>query len=232
LAEKAARKVGYTNPLTQTITNTEYVKSHVELLAEEASPYSATEAAGAPNPAERPPWETLDLAMAYTGDETKDGGMTPGPFEEMRRRMAGLGGDTLINTATTIDTATSERERDTGSESESGTDRPGKRRRRGEKRRRWVWTIGVGENGTPTEETPVTAKRIESASRPNSRPGSVEPPLTAIRTKREGTMERIVEEESPEKTEMEENTALAVLTEQEESREEQNAQAVEDVCMT
>lgn len=70
----------------------------------------------------------LDLAMAYTGDETRDGGQTPGPFEEMRRRMAGLGAD-------------------------SDSETPGnKKRKRKEKKRRWVWTIGVNEDEVEEEE--------------------------------------------------------------------------------
>jgi hypothetical protein len=92
-----------------------YIKSHIDLLAEEASPYSATDP-------EAETLETLDLTMAYTGDETRDGGQTPGPFEEMRRRMAGLG-------------------------AESDSEVTGKKKRkRKEKKRQWVWTIGVNED--------------------------------------------------------------------------------------
>lgn len=73
--------------------------------------------------------------MAYTGDETRDGGQTPGPFEEMRRRMA-----------------------------ESDLETPGTRKRkRREKKRKWEWTIsttekedGDGEE-TPVGRTPLTA---------------------------------------------------------------------------
>jgi hypothetical protein len=131
LAERAAKRVGYNNPLTQTITNNKYVKSHIDLLAEEASPYSATDP-------EAGVLETLDLTMAYTGDETRDGGQTPGPFEEMRRRMAGLG-------------------------AESDTETPGTRKRkRKEKKRQWIWTIGTNEEDSPVaEKTPVTARQVE-----------------------------------------------------------------------
>lgn len=121
------KKVCYNNPLTQTITNNKYIKSHIDLLAEEASPYSATD----------PELETLDLTLAYTGDETRDGGQTPGPFEEMRRRMAGLG-------------------------AESDNETPGnpKKRKRKEKRRQWVWTIGKNdEDDESREQTPLTALR-------------------------------------------------------------------------
>jgi len=83
--------------------------------------------------------DVLDQTMEYTGDETRDGGHTPGPFEEMRRRMA-----------------------------DSGLESPARRRRkRKEKKRKWEWTItnvdseateGVEENG----QTPVTAIRVEN----------------------------------------------------------------------
>ncbi|KAH8811732.1 hypothetical protein F5884DRAFT_287059 [Xylogone sp. PMI_703] len=139
IANRAAKKVGYGDPLTQTIVTNKYVKSHIELLEE--SPASAVDPEK-----ESMEMETLDVAMTYTGDETKDGGQTPGPFEEMRRRMAGL-------------------------EAEKGPDSPKTRRRkRKEKKRKWVWTIGVNEDdepdpiiGTPTtaildvERTPATA---------------------------------------------------------------------------
>lgn len=113
LQEKAARRVGYESPLTQTITTERYTKSHVDLLSEDASPYPAT-------PTTEDSEMVLDHTMAYTGDETRDGGQTPGPFEEMRRRMAGL-----------------------GSENAGSSPRPGGiRKKKKEKKRRWVWTIG------------------------------------------------------------------------------------------
>jgi hypothetical protein len=132
LADRAAKKLCFNNPLTQTITTERYIKSHIDLLVEEASPHSATD-----SEAEGP--ETLDLAMAYTGDETRDGGQTPGPFEEMRRRMAGLGAD-------------------------SDSETPGnKKRKRKEKKRRWVWTIGVNEDEVEDEEpSSAVSSRNES----------------------------------------------------------------------
>lgn len=117
LQEKAARRVGYNSPLTQTITTNLYTKSHIDLLREEASPYS-------PNNPEEDPDMTLDLTLAYTGDETRDGGQTPGPFEEMRRRMAGLVTSTPVSPA-------------------SGGVR---KRKKKEKKRRWVWTLGQEED--------------------------------------------------------------------------------------
>lgn len=82
--------------------------------------------------------ETLDVAMAYTGDETRDGGQTPGPFEEMRRRMA-----------------------------DSDLETPGSRKRkRKEKKRKWEWTITSpedekGESDERPAKTPLTAVRVE-----------------------------------------------------------------------
>ena len=118
LQEKAARRVGYNSPLTQTIITNKYTKSHIDLLVEEVSPYTTPvtdEQAG----------KVLDLTMAYTGDETRDGGQTPGPFEEMRRRMAGLATSTPV--------------------SPSGGIRKRKKKDK-DKKRRWVWTIGQEED--------------------------------------------------------------------------------------
>ncbi|KAI2632414.1 hypothetical protein GGR54DRAFT_34431 [Hypoxylon sp. NC1633] len=113
LQEKVARHVGYVSPLTQTITTEKYVKSHIDLLVDETSPYT-------PSPAVEDSDMLLDLAMAYTGDETRDGGATPGPFEEMRRRMTSL-----------------------GTESPILSPRPDgvRKRKKKEKKRKWVWTI-------------------------------------------------------------------------------------------
>ncbi|KFY58608.1 hypothetical protein V497_04750 [Pseudogymnoascus sp. VKM F-4516 (FW-969)] len=105
-AEKGRRRVEYNDPLTQTITTELYVRSHVELLGEDGDVEAESGEA-----------ETgIEAVMSYGA--TRDGGQTPGPFEEMRRRMAGLG-------------------------EEEG----GRKRKRREKKRAWVWTIGVGEDG-------------------------------------------------------------------------------------
>lgn len=135
IANRAAKKVGYNDPLTQTITTNKYVKSHIDLLSDD-TPDSATDPEGEKI-------ETLDLTMAYTGDETRDGGQTPGPFEEMRRRMA-----------------------------DSGLETPATRKRkRKDKKRKWEWTLGTdvtntedGDNRTPLtalkiQDTPITAIR-------------------------------------------------------------------------
>ncbi|APA16312.1 hypothetical protein SS1G_14357 [Sclerotinia sclerotiorum 1980 UF-70] len=128
LANRGTKRVEYDDPLTQTITTNKYVKSHIDLLSED-SPHSATDP-------EFAILDTLDTTMKYTGDETRDGGQTPGPFEEMRRRMA-----------------------------ESGLETPASRKRkRKDKKRKWRWTIGDGEDSdaqtTPTtamERTPITS---------------------------------------------------------------------------
>ncbi|KAI2620224.1 hypothetical protein GGS26DRAFT_316791 [Hypomontagnella submonticulosa] len=118
LQEKAARHVGYMSPLTQTIATETYIKSHVDLLADDASPYT-------PSPVAEDCDMALDLAMAYTGEETRDGGDTPGPFEEMRRRMTSLGTETPML-----------------SPRPEGV----RKRKKKEKRRKWVWTIGQDDD--------------------------------------------------------------------------------------
>ncbi|KAG0646251.1 hypothetical protein D0Z07_8277 [Hyphodiscus hymeniophilus] len=130
LANRASKKVGYNDPLTQTITTNKYVKSHIDLLSED-SPFSAEEV-------DKEKLETLDVTMAYIGDETRDGGQTPGPFEEMRRRMA-----------------------------DSDLETPGSRKRkRKEKKRKWEWTITTPEDEQGVDDlrptkTPLTAVMVE-----------------------------------------------------------------------
>jgi hypothetical protein len=130
IANSAGKKVGYNDPLTQTIITNKYVKSHIDLLAED-SPCSATDPESAVS-------DTLDTTMAYTGDETRDGGQTPGPFEEMRRRMA----DSDISSPTQ------------------------KKRKPREKKRKWEWTIASAEpeeeaRKMDVDPTPITAFKIE-----------------------------------------------------------------------
>ncbi|KAH8677756.1 hypothetical protein BX600DRAFT_136449 [Xylariales sp. PMI_506] len=152
LQEKAARRVGYESPLTQTITTEKYTKSHIDLLVEEASPYSAS-------PITEDSEMILDLATAYTGDETRDGGQTPGPFEEMRRRVAGLGTEVSISSP-----------------------RPGGIRKRKKQKRKWVWTIG--QDGEEEERAAVAAARATAeASTPRlTVPKAATPePLTAVK---------------------------------------------------
>lgn len=132
LQEKAAKRVAYNSPLEQTITTNKYVKSHVDLLSDDASPFS-------PNNAEEDPETVLDHTMAYTGNETRDGGQTPGPFEEMRRRMAGLGTSSLLSPVAA-----------------------GVKKRKKEKKRRWVWTIGQDEEEDDVAIPKVAEKPAES----------------------------------------------------------------------
>ncbi|KAK3943528.1 hypothetical protein QBC46DRAFT_34681 [Diplogelasinospora grovesii] len=136
LQEKAARRVAYNSPLCQTITTQKYTKSHIDLLAEDATPTTPSMTpTGDPN--------VLDQTMAYTGDETRDGGQTPGPFEEMRRRMSTLKASSPLSP--------------TGSSGIRKSSRTGKKKV-AEKKRRWVWTIGQDaeddECGSPV--TPIT----------------------------------------------------------------------------
>ncbi len=137
LQEKAARRVGYTSPLTQTITTNKYTRSHIDLLFDELSPYS-------PANKQEDPEIQLDLAMAYTGDETRDGGQTPGPFEEMRRRMAGLAASTPVSAAP----------------SSAGI----RKRKRKDRKRRWVWTIGQEEDDANISGALAAVKAVESAT--------------------------------------------------------------------
>ncbi|KAK3314943.1 hypothetical protein B0H66DRAFT_583699 [Apodospora peruviana] len=133
LQEKAARRVAYNSPLCQTITTSKYTRSHIDLLAEDATPTT-------PSVSDE---DVLDQTMAYTGNETRDGGQTPGPFEEMRRRMASL----RASTPTTL----------------SPTSSGGIRKRGGkkkEKKRRWVWTIGQDGEDADEVGSPVTSRTL------------------------------------------------------------------------
>lgn len=129
IAQRQNKKVGYNDPLEQTITTNRYVKSHIDLLCED-SPQSAVDP-------EIQTIITLDQTMAYTGDETRDGGQTPGPFEEMRRRMA----DSGIETPAT------------------------RKRKRKERKRKWEWTLGADREeesaASHATRTPLTALHLQ-----------------------------------------------------------------------
>ncbi|KAI1189585.1 hypothetical protein F5B17DRAFT_187931 [Nemania serpens] len=148
LQEKAARRVGYESPLTRTITTEKYTKSHIDLLVEEASPYT-------PSPV--PEDTDIDLTLAYSGDEIKDGGLTPGPFEEMRRQMTSLAAATPIL-----------------SPRSDGV----RRRKRKEKKRKWVWTIGKEDEGSENCAAAALRAAVGEASTPKAT--TVTEPLTAI----------------------------------------------------
>ncbi|KAI1121679.1 hypothetical protein F5Y10DRAFT_96242 [Nemania abortiva] len=138
LQEKAARRVAYESPLTRTITTEKYTKSHIDLLVEEASPYT---------PSPLPNDSEIDLAMAYSGDEIKDGGRTPGPFEEMRRRMTNLATETPVLSP-----------------------RPDgiRKRKRKEKKRKWVWTIGKDDEENESDAMAALRAAAGEASTPRA----------------------------------------------------------------
>jgi hypothetical protein len=82
LQEKAAKRVGYNNPLTQDIITNKYVKSHIDLLTEDASPRSPSELA--------PLDAVLDTAQSFAPNEIQDGGQTPGPVTDVQLRKTSL----------------------------------------------------------------------------------------------------------------------------------------------
>lgn len=139
LQEKAARRVAYNSPIEQTITTNTYTKSHIDLLIEDASPASPRNAQEQDN--------ILDIALAFTGNETLDGGMTPGPFEEMRWRMAGLAASSPVVSSPAV-------------ASPAGI----KKKKRKEKKRRWVWTIGNQEEDPDNLGGAVAALRAAEAA--------------------------------------------------------------------
>ena len=145
LQEKAARRVAYNSPLCETITTSKYTKSHVDLLAEDsatpttptAKSMSSSEGSSCSDFSSEGE-ELLDQTMAYTGNETRDGGQTPGPYEEMRRRMAGMHASTPISLSPT-----------SGGIRKQRGGAAGKKR---EKKRRWVWTIGKDAEDAELDE--------------------------------------------------------------------------------
>ncbi|KAI1826900.1 hypothetical protein F4861DRAFT_20470 [Xylaria intraflava] len=120
IQERVERRVGYDSPLTQTIITEKYTRSHIDLLAEDASPSPYT-----PSPTPEDSDIALDLTAAYPSDETRDGGETPGPFENMRRRMTGL------STKTSVPSPRLDGIR---------------KRKSKDKKRKWVWTIGKDDD--------------------------------------------------------------------------------------
>ena len=137
LQERAARRVGYESPLTQTITTEKYTQSHIDLLLAEMSPHTASPVAGTADSD-----TMLDFVAPTSTAETRDGGQTPGPFEEMRRRMTGLGTGGPATAAAESPVLSPRTEGGIRKRSNSG----GSWRRRKEKRRKWVWTIGNQED--------------------------------------------------------------------------------------
>ncbi|ROV95082.1 hypothetical protein VSDG_05810 [Cytospora chrysosperma] len=181
LAEKAARRVGYESPIERVITTNQYVRSHIDLLAEEdaspasstASPATATAAEAQERAQAQGPQDdgggaaVLDVAMAYTGDETRDGGATPGPFEEMRRRMAGL--------ATRTPTSPG----GSGGGSPAGVRKRKRRDGGGGSKRRWVWTIGTQDDDLDDREVGGALAAIRAAARAQGDAQACGTPATA-----------------------------------------------------
>ncbi|KAK4166083.1 putative glucan 1, 4-alpha-glucosidase [Cladorrhinum sp. PSN259] len=139
LQEKAARRVAYNSPLEQTITTSRYTRSHVDLLINDdcETPISPSSASVTSDDS------ILDTTMSYSN--TRDGGQTPGPFEEMRRRMANMNASTPIALSPT---------------SSGGI----RKKQRKEKKRRWVWTIGQDEEGN--DALPATPGGLAAAPLP------------------------------------------------------------------
>jgi hypothetical protein len=145
--------VCYNNPLTQEIVTNKYTKSHIDLLVEEASPHS-------PPCVPPQPQSAIDLALAFTPNEIQDGGQTPGPFEDMRRRMTGLAAS-----GTPL--------------SPSGPKGISKRKKK-EKKRRWVWTIGQEDDGDDENiGGSIAALRAEAAKAKDVE--EIKTPVTAIK---------------------------------------------------
>ncbi|KAM0230971.1 hypothetical protein ACHAPO_008796 [Fusarium lateritium] len=157
LQDKANRRVCYNNPLTQEIVTNKYTKSHIDLLVEEASPHS-------PPCVPPQPQNAIDLALAFMPNEIQDGGQTPGPFEDMRRRMTGLGVPSTPSSPM----------------SPAGPRGISKRKKK-EKKRRWVWTIGQ-EDGDDDEHVggSIAALRAEAAKAKDA--NEIKTPVTAIRS--------------------------------------------------
>ncbi|EMT68561.1 hypothetical protein FOC4_g10012978 [Fusarium odoratissimum] len=137
---------------TEIVTN-KYTKSHIDLLVEEASPHS-------PPCVPPQPQSAIDLALAFTPNEIQDGGQTPGPFEDMRRRMTGLAAS-----GTPL--------------SPSGPKGISKRKKK-EKKRRWVWTIGQEDDGDDENiGGSIAALRAEAAKAKDVE--EIKTPVTAIK---------------------------------------------------
>ncbi|KAI1056314.1 hypothetical protein LB507_002006 [Fusarium sp. FIESC RH6] len=157
LQDKANRRVCYNNPLTQEIVTNKYTKSHIDLLVEEASPHS-------PPCVPPQPQNAIDLALAFMPNEIQDGGQTPGPFEDMRRRMTGLGASNTPASPM----------------SPSGPKGISKRKKK-EKKRRWVWTIGQEEDDDDEHVGgSIAALRAEAAKAKDV--DDIKTPVTAIKS--------------------------------------------------
>ena len=139
--------MAYNSPIEQTITTKWYPSPRPGDEASPLSPFAVVQDTDA----------SLGPAITFMDEETRDGGQTPGPFEDMRRRMASLAASSPLSP--------------TG----SGGIRKNKKRR--EKKRRWVWTIGQDEGEEDNDEVggavaAARAARVKAASEP--------PPLLVV----------------------------------------------------
>ncbi|PSR93644.1 hypothetical protein BD289DRAFT_344045, partial [Coniella lustricola] len=149
IAERSARRVCYESPIEHIITTNEYVTSHIDLLLASTSA-SADNTTASPTQSNSTASPTASHGSPVD-ERTRDGGMTPGPFEEMRRRMAGLGARAPTSPV--------------AARSPTGVRKKKKR----EKARRWVWTIGNEEEG-PDEEVGGAIAAWRAAGRAQSEP--------------------------------------------------------------
>lgn len=180
---KPAKKVEYDSPLEQEIITSTYTRSHIDLLTDDGSPLSPTHTRSG---AEVGLQET---AMAFTANEIRDGGGTPGPFEGVRCRLAGLSAGSPVSPGV-------------------GSGHASRKRKRAAKQRHWEWTIGQEDgidevkdacaalrgggankrakmleqrilgNGARCSSVPVDARSAMEAVKPAERPG-VDAPIEA-----------------------------------------------------
>ncbi|KKF94328.1 hypothetical protein CFO_g3322 [Ceratocystis platani] len=131
-SNRPPKHVGYNSPLEQTIVNRKYTVSHIDLLVADCSPSSPSMpgSLGCDTPID-----------PFTSNETRNGGMTPGPFEEMRRRIAGLAANSSPPTS-----------RPAAPTSDANTATTPIVPKRREKKRQWRWTIGQDDETDLAEE--------------------------------------------------------------------------------
>ncbi|KAM3500151.1 hypothetical protein MY10362_006670 [Beauveria mimosiformis] len=135
--QRAAKRVCYHSPIEQEITTNTYTKSHIDLLVEEAT--------ASPCSPRRMP---VDLLRAFSANEIRDGGQTPGAFEDESKRL----GAALRSSG---DGQGDGVQKSSSSSSSSTT--------RGEKKRRWVWTIGREDEEVDEDEEQLGGAVVAAA---------------------------------------------------------------------
>ncbi|KAM3460321.1 hypothetical protein NHJ6243_006035 [Beauveria neobassiana] len=133
--QRAAKRVCYHSPIEQEITTNTYTKSHIDLLVEEA-------ATASPCSPRRMP---VDLLRAFSANEIRDGGQTPGAFEDESKRLDAA----LSSSGDGV-------QKSSISSSSTGTTR-------GEKKRRWVWTIGREDEEVDEDEEQLGGAVVAAA---------------------------------------------------------------------